>query len=109
MEWTAEKDAELIERYPDESNKSLARDLGCSPWQLSRRAKKLGVCKAPDFMRRKGAGGAKKRWDGSYEVPVWRFRHVDWPRWLLPPIPYFRNRSPRAMHFCLDDHFCRDE
>lgn len=50
--WTADMDAVLLERFSDELNADLCRELGCGVRTLERHARKLGLEKSAEFRAR---------------------------------------------------------
>lgn len=52
VKWTAEMDAVMRERFCDERNEVLARELGCGVRTLERHARLLGLEKSEAFMAR---------------------------------------------------------
>lgn len=49
--WESNLDDVLIERYPNESNQSLAKELGYGVRTIERHAKMLGVMKSEEYMQ----------------------------------------------------------
>lgn len=62
--WTADRDKQLRERYPDEAASKLAADLGVTLKSLYGRAKQLGVVKSEEFL----AGPDSGRLNGTQGV-----------------------------------------
>lgn len=62
--WEPEWDAVLEARYADELNAVLAKELGCGERTVVRHARRLGLEKSPEFMRRarENAVAESKRW-----------------------------------------------
>lgn len=61
INWTAERDAMLIQRYPNEKAGIIAKDMGIAVCCVYGRAKKLKLCKSAEFF----ASDASGRTNGS--------------------------------------------
>lgn len=64
VKWTEAMDRVLLERFANEKNEVLARDLGCGWRTVRRHANLLGLKKSPEFLSRIGEEGQResKRW-----------------------------------------------
>ena len=51
IDWTEEKLQYILDHYPTETAQDIADVIGCSDDSVNRKAKELGVVKAPSFRK----------------------------------------------------------
>ena len=98
--WTPEEDALIAERYPHELNAVLAVEIGCSVYQVAKRAMKLRVRKSREFVSEQSRKARLLGWEVN-SGPQFSFRRTGWPEWLLPSPP--SGLEPRVTHVCRGD------
>lgn len=93
------------QHFPATSTRLISQTLRRSDQKVRDMAAALGVIKDREYLRMVRRTAAQK----GGRKPIIKgkecclFRQIEWPKWLMPPMPHFRNCKPRAIHFCKDD------